>query len=121
MVRYDGRLTNRTQYLPWGEAHLRIATDPYPANMYGYTAQELEEELDDEWYYFGARYYDPELRIFTQVDPQYDRYPSLSPYLYCANNPMTFIDKDGEYVESAIDVASLILSAKDFYEEPVGI
>jgi len=98
MVRYDGRLTNRTQYLPWGEAHLRIVADPYTSNMYGYTAQELEEELDDEWYYFGARYYDPELRIFNQVDPQYDSYPSLSSYLYCANNPMTYIDKDGEFI-----------------------
>ena len=46
--------------------------------------------------YFGARYYDPTLLTsWTAVDPMADKYPSLSPYNYCAWNPMRLVDPDG--------------------------
>lgn len=37
----------------------------------------------------------PALARFISVDPQADQYPSLSPYVYCANNPLKFVDPDG--------------------------
>ena len=47
--------------------------------------------------YFGARYYDPTLLTsWTAVDPMADKYPNLSPYNYCAWNPMKLVDPDGE-------------------------
>ena len=40
------------------------------------------------YYYFGARYYDSDLSgLFLSVDPMSDKYPSISPYAYCAWNP----------------------------------
>ena len=46
--------------------------------------------------YFGARYYDPTLLTsWTAIDPLADKYPSLSPYNYCAWNPMKLVDPDG--------------------------
>ena len=45
--------------------------------------------------YFGARYYDSETGIWISVDPLLDNYPSFSPYVYCANNPVKFVDPDG--------------------------
>ena len=55
---------------------------------------------------FGARYYDSGLSIWLSVDPMSDKYPSMSPYNYCANNPVILVDPDGREVifNSLIDV-----------------
>ena len=46
--------------------------------------------------YFGARYYDSDILTgWLSVDPLADKYPSLSPYAYCANNPIRLVDPDG--------------------------
>jgi len=52
---------------------------------------------DDEtqYSYFGARYYDSDLSVWLSVDPLSDKYPNLSPYAYCANNPVIIVDPDG--------------------------
>jgi len=47
------------------------------------------------WYYFGARYYDPAIARWLSVDPLTNQDPSISPYVYCANNPLKFIDPTG--------------------------
>ena len=47
------------------------------------------------WYDNEARQYDPLTMRFTTLDPLAANYPSLSPYAYCANNPVNYIDPDG--------------------------
>ncbi|HNY75352.1 MAG TPA: M91 family zinc metallopeptidase [Bacteroidales bacterium] len=59
-----------------------------------YTAKELDNETN--YTYFGARYYDSELSGWLSVDPMSDKYPSISPYTYAANNPVKFIDPNGD-------------------------
>ena len=55
-----------------------------------------ETDCETGFSYFGARYYDPTLLTgWTAVDPMADKYPSLSPYNYCAWNPMKIVDPDG--------------------------
>ncbi|MCQ2300146.1 MAG: hypothetical protein MJZ81_08500, partial [Bacteroidales bacterium] len=52
-----------------------------------------EKDYESGYHYFGARYYDSELLTgWLSVDPMSDKYPSLSPYNYCAWNPMIFVD-----------------------------
>ena len=49
-------------------------------------------------YYYGARYYDPELGRFIQPDtivPYPDDPQSFNRYSYCRNNPITYIDPSG--------------------------
>ena len=43
----------------------------------------------------SARYYNSDLSIWLSVDPLVDKYPNLSPYVYCANNPGRLVDPDG--------------------------
>ena len=44
----------------------------------------------------SARYYNSALSIWLSVDPMADKYPSTSPYTYCANNPVRLVDPNGE-------------------------
>ena len=56
------------------------------------------EQRDEEtgYGYFGARYMDHELMtMWLSVDPMSDKYPSISPYAYCAWNPVKLVDPDG--------------------------
>ncbi len=75
----------------------------------GYTGHELDRETGD--YYAGARYYLPELGRWTAVDPM-EQYPS--PYVYSANNSVSFIDPDGRLAESPIyDTEGNLLGTDD--------
>lgn len=47
---------------------------------------------------FGARHYDPALCQFPEADPLAEDYCPLSPYLYCAGNPILFIDPSGKTI-----------------------
>ena len=49
-------------------------------------------------YYYGARYYDPRISVWHGVDPLAEKYPSISPYAYVANNPLNAIDPDGREI-----------------------
>ena len=49
--------------------------------------------------YFGARYMDHELMtMWLSVDPMADKYPGISPYAYCAWNPVKLVDPDGKEI-----------------------
>ena len=61
-----------------------------------YTFSAKERDSETGYSYFGSRYYSSELSIWLSVDPQASKYPSLSPYVYCANNPVKLVDPNGE-------------------------
>ena len=61
-----------------------------------YNGKELQDDFGLYWYDYGARFYDPELARFHTVDPKATDYYFQSPYVYAANNPILFIDKNGE-------------------------
>ena len=44
---------------------------------------------------FGARFYDPRIARWNTQDPLAEKYFSLSPYNYCAGNPITLVDPTG--------------------------
>ena len=63
-----------------------------------YTFSAKEKDSETNLSYFGARYYTSDLSVWLSVDPMSDKYPSLSPYVYCANNPIKLVDPNGEEV-----------------------
>ena len=60
------------------------------AEIHSFSAKERDAETGLS--YFGARYYSSDLSIWLSVDPMSDKYPSLSPYVYCADNPIRCVD-----------------------------
>ena len=68
-----------------------------------YTFSGKEKDVETGYGYFGARYYDSGLSIWLSVDPMSDKYPSMSPYNYCANNPVILVDPDGREFGDFVD------------------
>ena len=58
-----------------------------------------ETDCETGFSYFGARYYDPTLMTsFLSIDRYANKYPNLSPYHYCAWNPIIHVDPNGDSV-----------------------
>jgi RHS repeat-associated protein len=71
----------------------QITSSGYYQNHYKFNGKELDNETG--MYYYGARYYEPRLSVWMSVDPMAEKYPNMSPFGYCANNPVNAIDPDG--------------------------
>ncbi len=63
-----------------------------------YTGKRLDRMHGLDWYDFGARQYDPVYGRFAGIDPLCEKYPHLSPYAYCGNDPVNAIDVDGDSI-----------------------
>ena len=90
---FEGMAVQHLQYLPYGEPYVNQHPFGY-SERFTFTGKEKDEETG--YGYFGARYMDHELMtMWLSVDPMADKYPSISPYAYCAWNPIRLIDPDG--------------------------
>ena len=64
---------------------------------------------------FGARQYSPTLRRWMTPDPLSEKYYGVSPYAFCNNNPVNFVDPDGEdIIISGLNNSSLVFFTKDY-------
>lgn len=80
---------NLTYYQPSPNATLS-------GSLIGFAFTGKERDAETGYGYFEARYMDHELMtMWLSVDPMADKYPGMSPYAYCAWNPMKLVDPDG--------------------------
>lgn len=90
-----GELVQHIEYVPFGEVFVEERTSTW-GTPYKFTGKELDEETG--MYYHGARYLNPRESIWLSVDPLAEKYPGVSSYVYCMNNPVRFIDPNGQEV-----------------------
>ena len=77
---------------------IQLSSEISLPNRFNFRSNFTGKERDEEtgYGYFGARYMDHELMtMWLSVDPMADKYPAISPYAYCAWNPVKLVDPDG--------------------------
>jgi len=87
-------------YYPFGMPFTVIypPRDGFSAELqpYKFGGKEYDQMHGLNWYDFGARYYYGIVPGFMTMDPLAEKYPWISPYVYCANNPVNAIDPTGK-------------------------
>ena len=107
-VDQNGNVVEAVDYYPYGmvmEKGNEIATGAQP---YKYGGKELDRRFGYDSYDFEARVYDPALGRFTQPDPLAWDTPEISPYVYCAANPIRYVDPSGKVVQFADGVLDML-------------
>ncbi|MBR4647131.1 MAG: RHS repeat-associated core domain-containing protein [Bacteroidales bacterium] len=84
--------------------------------MHCYTFSAKERDSETGLSYFGSRYYSSDLSVWLSVDPMSDKYPSLSPYVYCADNPVKLVDPNGEEIVIFVNKTKYTYNGKDFVD-----
>jgi RHS repeat-associated protein len=88
----DGEVVQHIEYVPFGEVFIEERNNKWNT-PYLFNAKELDKETG--LYYYGARYYDSRVSLWVSADPMQEKYPNVSTYNYCGNNPIMRIDPDG--------------------------
>ena len=90
-------------YYPFGGLFEQTAET---LQTYKFGGKELDRTFSIDLYDYSARYMDGALGRFTTMDPLAEKYYGISPYAYCANNPVRFVDPDGRKVYFASGVSN---------------
>ena len=93
-----GNLVQQNRYYPFGLPTAETGNSEQDKQPYKYNGKELDRTNGLNWYDYGARMYDPALCRFLTMDPLAEKYYGISPYAYCLNNPVRFVDPDGMQV-----------------------
>ena len=102
-----GAVKEENGYYPFGMLH----GGDGGIQPYKYNGKELDRMHGLEWYDYGARMYNG--YRFTTPDPLSERYYSTSPYAYCLNNPIKYIDPDGRSINPIYSQEGELLGTDD--------
>ena len=96
VVKQDGTIEQVNHYYPFGALFGESTNGD--VQRFKYNGKELERMHGLDWYDYGARHLDAALGRWSTIDPMAEKYYNLSPYNYCGNNPIKFIDPDGKAI-----------------------
>jgi len=91
VINQSGTVEETNHYYPFGGVFASTGN----AQPYKYNGKEYDSKKGLNWYDYGARHYDAALGRFTTVDPSVENYYSTSPFTYCLNNSLNYIDPLG--------------------------
>ena len=91
VVDSSGKVEEMNHYYPFGGVFASIGN----VQPYKYNGKELDAKKGLNWYDYGARMYDPTLGRWHTVDPLAEKFYGITPYNYCFDNPIKYIDPDG--------------------------
>ena len=90
-----GEATQHVEYVAFGETFFE---EHNSSNTTSYLYSAKERDSETGLYYYGARYYNPISSQWICVDSKASKYPNLSPYCFVANNPIIYLDPDGNEI-----------------------
>ncbi|NMA74605.1 MAG: RHS repeat-associated core domain-containing protein [Bacteroidales bacterium] len=115
VVDQEGEIAQITHYYPFGMSFAESTNAS--KQPYKYNGKELDTENNLNTYDYEARLLSVAVPRFTTIDPHAENYYSWSPYVYCYNNPLKYIDPDGKDVkpigEEALEMIQNTLSKDD--------
>ena len=95
----NGTVVQTMDYYPFGAQFCHSST-ANEVQSRKYNGKELDRMHGLDTYDYGARQYNPVTARWDRMDPLCEKYYSISPYVYCMNNPVMFLDPDGRTVEA---------------------
>ena len=87
-------------------------------SRHGFTGHEKESDLAEGIYTTEYRLYDARVGRWLSIDPLFEKYVGMSPYNYCAGNPVKLVDVDGrdaEVIGTGTEEDPYIVTAKYYY------
>ena len=96
IVNQNGVVTAEYDYMPYGMQHKNSSLATSDTNEFRYNGKELQSRFCVDLYDSQARLQGMNAR-FNSIDPRAEEMTDISPYAYCADNPINRIDYDGEY------------------------
>ncbi|WP_418423898.1 RHS repeat domain-containing protein, partial [Alistipes sp.] len=98
IVNGDGEVIEQNDYYPfgmrWSDSDSQLSD-----NRYRYNGKEEQSFVGNPYIDYGARMYDPKFRLgWNASDPLAEKYYPISPYAFCAGNPINNIDWNGQEV-----------------------
>ncbi|PWJ59908.1 RHS repeat-associated protein [Dyadobacter jejuensis] len=111
-------ILGETHYYPFGKAFDGAWYNDATAGKYRYlyNGKELSEEFDLNFYDYGARWLDPGMGSWWEVDPASEKYFGDSPYNYVHNNPVNAKDPDGRLVVFVNGQKNTAQALRDYWE-----
>jgi RHS repeat-associated protein len=88
-----GSSIQNTDYYPFGKP-MQHSTSA-GAQPYKFGGKEYDTMHGLDWYDFEARMLGTDIPVFPTADPLSEKYYSISPYAYCAGNPMNRVEVGG--------------------------
>jgi RHS repeat-associated protein len=93
-----------------GLAYKRLGSQK---NKFKYNGKELQDDLDLNWYDYGARMYDASVGRWWVVDAMVEKYYAWSPFNYTVNNPIKYIDLDGRWIPGVDEDGNVSYTAEE--------
>ena len=90
-----GSVKEQNDYYPFGMRQERSNYALFAGNRFKYNGKEEQTTGGLGYLDYGARMYDAESGRWFGVDPLSEKYYGISPYAYCGNNPLKYVDPDG--------------------------
>ena len=94
-------IEEQNDYYQFGK-HIDDPNSQLSDNRYHYNGKENQEFFDLPYLDYGARLYDPHICRWLSIDPMAENYKDINPYVFCANNPIKYIDLDGRLLGDPI-------------------
>ena len=111
----DGRYLEHSAYDAWGKrSNAPLPTLPATGESFRYHFSGKEDQSVDfsvPFTDFGARHYSPSLRRWLVPDPLSEKYYDVSPYAYCAGDPVNLVDEDGRDFRKRLRNNTYIISS----------
>ena len=109
VVHQSGTIEQVNNYYPYGG--LMANSTGWNTQRYKYNGKEFDRMHGLDWYDYGARWMDASIGRWHSVDPLCEKYYNVSPYVYCAGNPIRYVDPDGRKIVLAEN------SSEDFIKQ----